>query len=41
MKYNKKDNPFGLTSKEQLIEGIGIFLFILVFVGSALKLLFF
>jgi hypothetical protein len=37
----KKNNPFGLTSKEQLIEGIGIALFVIVFVGSALKLLFF
>jgi hypothetical protein len=41
MKYNKKNNPFNLTSKEQVIEFIGIFMFIIVFVGSALKLLFF
>jgi hypothetical protein len=41
MNYNKKNNPFGLTSKEQLIEGIGIFIFAIVFIGSALKLLFF
>jgi hypothetical protein len=41
MKFNKKDNPFGLTPKERFIEGIGIFLFALVFIGSALKLLFF
>jgi hypothetical protein len=38
---NNKNNPFNLTPKEQLIEGIGIFMFALVFIGSALKLLFF
>jgi hypothetical protein len=41
LNMKKKNNPFGLTSKEQLIEGIGIVIFVIVFVGSALKLLFF
>ncbi len=36
----KKNNPFKLTQKEELIEMIGILLFIGVFVGSAVKLLF-
>ena len=37
---DEKNNPFKLTAKERLIELIGVVLFILVFVGSALKLLF-
>lgn len=34
-------NPFGLTAKERLIEMIGIIIFLAIFIGSALKLLFF
>ena len=37
---DEKNNPFKLTAKDRLIELIGVALFILVFVGSALKLLF-
>ena len=37
---DEKNNPFKLTAKDRLIELIGVVLFILVFVGSALKLLF-
>ncbi len=36
-----KNNPFDLTDKERVIEFMGIFIFALVFIGSALKLLFF
>lgn len=36
-----KNNPFDLTDKERVIEFIGILIFAIVFVGSALKLLFF
>jgi hypothetical protein len=36
-----KNNPFKLTDKERVIEVIGILIFASVFVGSALKLLFF
>ncbi len=38
--FNEKKNPFKLTQKEELIELIGILLFIATFVGSAVKLLF-
>ncbi len=38
--FNEKNNPFKLTQKQELIELIGIFLFIATFLGSALKLLF-
>ena len=38
--FDEKKNPFKLTNKEQLIETIGVILFIATFVGSALKLLF-
>jgi hypothetical protein len=34
-------NPFGLTQKDRIIEVIGIVCFLAVFIGSALKLLFF
>ena len=37
---DEKNNPFKLTTKDRIIELIGVVLFILVFVGSALKLLF-
>ena len=37
---DEKNNPFKLTAKDRAIELIGVVLFILVFVGSALKLLF-
>ena len=37
---DEKNNPFKLTAKDRLIELIGVVLFILVFVGSAVKLLF-
>ena len=37
---NKKNNPFQLTAKEQLIETIGVILFLGIFIGSAVKLLF-
>lgn len=37
---DEKNNPFKLTAKERLIEMIGIVLFLLVFIGSAVKLLF-
>lgn len=37
---DEKDNPFKLTAKDRLIEIIGIVLFLLVFIGSAVKLLF-
>ena len=37
---DEKNNPFKLTHKEQLIETIGIILFLATFIGSALKLLF-
>ncbi len=36
-----KNNPFGLTDKERVIEFMGILIFAAVFIGSALKLLFF
>jgi hypothetical protein len=35
-----KNNPFKLTATERLIEGIGLIIFIVTFVGSAIKLLF-
>ena len=38
--FNEKNNPFKMTQKEELIEMIGILLFIGVFIGSAVKLLF-
>lgn len=38
MFYHK--NPFKLTTKEQIIEIIGVFIFLAVFIGSFLKLLF-
>jgi hypothetical protein len=34
-------NPFRLSDKERLIEVIAIVIFLIVFVGSFLKLLFF
>ena len=37
----KKQNLFKLSSKEKLIEAIGIIIFAGVLIGSALKLLFF
>jgi hypothetical protein len=37
---DEKDNPFKLTAKDRLIEIVGIVLFLLVFIGSAVKLLF-
>lgn len=37
---NEKDNPFKLTAKERLIELMGIVIFLLIFIGSAAKLLF-
>ena len=37
---NEKNNPFKLTAKERLIEAMGIAIFLLVFIGSAVKLLF-
>lgn len=37
----KRKNPFNLTPKQELIEMIGILLFLAVFVGSFLKVLFF
>ena len=36
-----KNNPFDLTDKERAIEFMGILIFAIVFIGSALKLLFF
>ena len=36
-----KNNPFNLTDKERVIEFLGILIFATVFIGSALKLLFF
>ena len=39
--FYDKQNPFKLTNKEQFIETLGIFIFLSVFIGSALKLLFF
>ncbi len=38
--FNEKNNPFKLSQKEELIEVVGILLFMGVFIGSALKLLF-
>ena len=38
---NFRENPFGLTTKERVIEVIGVVIFAIVFIGSALKLLFF
>lgn len=38
MFYHK--NPFKLTTKEQVIEIIGVILFLMVFIGSFLKVLF-
>ena len=38
--FNEDKNPFKLSAKEELIEIIGILLFIATFLGSALKLLF-
>ena len=38
MFYNK--DPFKLTTKEQVIEIIGVVIFLLVFIGSFLKVLF-
>jgi hypothetical protein len=40
MNYDDQ-NPFGLTEKDKIIEVIGIVCFVAVFLGSALKLLFF
>jgi hypothetical protein len=40
MNYDE-NNPFGLTQKDRIIEIIGIVCFAAVFIGSALKLLFF
>jgi hypothetical protein len=39
--FNKNNEPFKLTTKEQIIELIGNLIFAAVFMGSALKLLFF
>ena len=36
-----KNNPFDLTDKERVIEFMGVLIFAIVFIGSALKLLFF
>lgn len=38
MFYHK--NPFKLSTKEQIIEIIGVLVFLAVFIGSFLKLLF-
>ena len=38
---SNKKNPFNLTEKEKLIEIIAIAIFLFVFVGSFMKLLFF
>jgi hypothetical protein len=38
---SNKHNPFRLSEKERLIEVIAIVIFLTVFVGSFLKLLFF
>lgn len=38
--FNERNNPFKLSNKEQLIEAVGIILFMATFLGSALKLLF-
>ena len=38
MFYHK--NPFKLTTKEQVMEIIGVILFLSVFIGSFLKVLF-
>ncbi len=38
--FNEKNNPFKMSAKEELIEMIGILLFVGTFLGSALKLLF-
>jgi hypothetical protein len=37
---DEKNNPFKLTATDRIIETIGIVLFLMVFVGSAVKLLF-
>ena len=41
MDFKNKNNPYKLTDKERVIELIGVTLFAIVFIGSALKLLFF
>ena len=41
MNFRNKNNPYKLTDKERVIEFIGVTLFAIVFIGSALKLLFF
>jgi hypothetical protein len=38
---SNKINPFKLSEKERLIEVVAILIFLLIFVGSFLKLLFF
>ncbi len=37
---DEKNNPFKLTARDRIIETIGIVLFLMVFIGSAVKLLF-
>jgi hypothetical protein len=38
---SNKINPFKLSEKERLIEVVAILIFLFIFVGSFLKLLFF
>ena len=37
---SNQKNPFKLSAKEQLIEVLGIIIFLLILVGSFLKVLF-